>query len=92
MSVVGTNELGANFPDWENNLNIALKLHTLLEEKYGNISRPINLRGAAFNEHFADASLLLEVGSCGNTLSEAKAAGILLADTLADIILKGNAT
>ncbi len=90
MSVVGTNELGADFPNWENNLNIALKLHTLLEEKYGNISRPINLRGAAFNEHFSEASLLLEVGSCGNTLSEAKAAGILLADTLADIILKGN--
>jgi len=90
MSVVGTNELGADFPDWENNLNIALKLHALLEEKYGNASRPINLRGAAFNEHFSEAALLLEVGSCGNTLSEAKAAGILLADTLADLILKGN--
>lgn len=90
MSVVGTNELGANFPDWEKNLNIALKLHSLMEEKYGNASRPINLRGAAFNEHFSEAALLLEVGSCGNTLSEAKAAGVLLADTLADLILRGN--
>lgn len=90
MSVVGTNEMGANFPDWEKNLNLALKLHTAAEEKYGAMSRPINIRGAAFNEHFSEASLLLEVGSCGNTLEEAKKAGILLADILADLIIKGN--
>ncbi|MBR5453077.1 MAG: stage II sporulation protein P [Clostridia bacterium] len=90
MSVVGTNELGANFPDWEKNLNLALKLHTLTEEKYGAMSRPINLRGAAFNQHYSEISLLLEVGSCGNTLAEAKKAGALLADSLSDLIIKGN--
>ena len=90
MSVVGTNELGASFPDWEKNLNLALKLHTLTEEKYGAMSRPINLRGAAFNQHYSESSLLLEVGSCGNTLAEAKRAGELLADSLSDLIIKGN--
>ena len=93
MLISGCQEEGngiTDLPDWEKNLNLALKLHTLTEEKYGAMSRPINLRGAAFNQHYSESSLLLEVGSCGNTLAEAKRAGELLADSLSDLIIKGN--
>lgn len=51
--------------------------------------RPISLRGAAYNEQYTDGSILVEVGACGNTLAEAENAAVLLADTLAGIILSG---
>ena len=87
MTVVGTDELGANHPNWTQNLNLAVKLQYLLNSDYKDFARPINLRGAGFNEQYPSGSLILEIGSCTNTLSEAKTAGKLTADCLAKIIL-----
>lgn len=86
MCVVGSNYNGADHPDWQNNLSLALKFRTALNEKYGNISRPVYLRASAYNQQYAPLSILLEVGASGNSLSEAKNAAILAADVLAEII------
>lgn len=86
MSVVGSNYKGANFPDWEDRLSLALALRASLNDKYGNISRPVYLRGAAYNEQYAKGSLLLEIGSSGNTLDEAKKAAKLVAESLTELI------
>lgn len=88
MLVVGTNAFGADHPLWEQNLNVACKLQTLLNADF-NLARPINLRGASFNEQFRAGSLLVEVGSSGNTLDEAKLAGRLFASAFADLIVGG---
>ena len=45
--------------------------------------RPINLRKQRFNLHLTPGSMLLEVGSSGNTLREAIAAVQLFGNTLA---------
>ena len=66
-----------------------VKLQLLLLEQYKNIARPINLRSASFNEQYTSGSLLLEIGSCGNTLKEAKLAGRCVARSIAQIILAG---
>jgi len=86
MCVVGSNYNGSDHPDWQNNLSLALKFRTALNERYGNISRPVYLRASAYNQQYAPLSILLEVGASGNSLSEAKNAAILAADVLADII------
>lgn len=87
MCVIGTNELGANHPDWLNNLNVATKLQYIFNSEYSQLARPINLRGAGFNEQYTSGSMILEIGSCANTLSEAKTAGIAAAECIAKLIL-----
>lgn len=89
MSVVGTDEAGSGHTGWRENFTLAVKLQLLLLEQYKNIARPINLRSASFNEQYTSGSLLLEIGSCGNTLKEAKLAGRCVARCLARIILAG---
>lgn len=87
MSVVGTDYRGAIHPQWRRNLVLAVKLQDSLDLSYKNLARPINLRGAAFNQQYAPLSLLLEIGSTGNTLAEAVRSGIIVAKTLAGILL-----
>lgn len=87
MTVVGSNYKGADFPDWEEHLSIALKLKNELDKKYDSLSRPVYLRGAAYNQQYTPGSLLLEIGSSGNTLSEAERAAKIVAKTIADMIL-----
>ena len=90
MFVVGTSEKGANHPRWEENLGYALTLQTMLSERYPGLMRAVNLRGASFNEQYTPRSLLLEIGSSGNTLAEAKRAVRVLGEAIADEILGEN--
>ena len=87
MLVMGTDAYGADHPRWRDNLNIACKLQSILNSEY-DLARPINIRGASFNEQYRAGSMLLEVGSCANTLDEAKLAGRLFARALAKLIKK----
>lgn len=89
MLLVGTNEKGADHPDWNENMTVAANLQDKLTRSYANFARPINIRGASFNEQFTPGSLLIEIGSSGNTLSEAKYAAELLTYSIIDMI-KGN--
>lgn len=86
MLLVGTNEKGADHPTWEQNFTVAAKLQRRLTEKYDRFARPINIRGASFNEQFTPGSLLIEVGSAANSLSEAKSAAKHLTYAIADMI------
>lgn len=87
MFVVGTNEKGANHPDWETNLGYALHLQTYLAGKYPGLMRVVNLRGASFNEQYTPHSLLVEIGTAAGSLQEAKAAALLFAEAVAEEIL-----
>ena len=87
MCVAGSDFKGADYPHWEANLALALRLRTVLNEKAPTLCRPVYLRGAAYNlQHTVGGSLLLEIGSSGNTLSEAKRAAVHVAEALAKLI------
>ncbi len=88
MCVVGSNEGGADYPNWQDNLSFALKFREALNDRYDGISRPVCLRPSAYNQQYAPVSILLEVGASGNYLSEAQEAARLCAQVLADIIKK----
>ncbi len=86
MLVVGTDEGGLTHPNWRDNLSWALKLQAVLERMYPGLCRDLDLRTERFNQHMTAGSLLVEVGSSGNTLREALAAARDLGEGLAALI------
>ena len=89
MFVVGTDENGALHPNWKSNLTVALKAQYLLNGRINGIMRPINLRSSSFNAQLAPGAMLIEIGTCANTLAEAKRAAVILGETLALLIKNG---
>jgi len=87
MLVLGTSEMGADFPDWKDNLSFALRVQVNAVNKYPDLMRSINLRGPSFNEQLADRFLLVEIGSAGNTLSSSIEAGKRFAEAFAKTVL-----
>lgn len=71
--------LGTNHEDFEENLSLALKLHTQLERQAPGITRPLQLRAQRFNQDLSPGALLVEVGAAGNTHAEAALAARQLA-------------
>lgn len=86
MFVVGTNQGGTYHPNWRENLTVATHLQSKMNALYPTLARPINLRTSAFNQALTKGSLILEVGSCGNTLEEAENAITLFARCYAETI------
>jgi stage II sporulation protein P len=86
MAVVGTDANGTDFPHWENNLAFALQLRAVLNADGKGICRPIFLRNASFHQELAPCSILLEIGTSGNSVDEAKRAAELVGDALAILI------
>ncbi len=80
MLVVGSGASGLNHPDWEKNMALAVKLHTVLETAAPGITRPAILRAQRFNQDLSPGALLVEVGSAGNSHAEALRAAEVLAE------------
>jgi len=87
MLVVGTDHAGLEHPHWRENFRFALRLQHAMVDRYPSLARPIALREERFNAHLAPGAVLVELGTCANTLQEALAAGRLFAEVAADVIL-----
>ncbi len=87
MCVIGTDERAGTHVGWESNLTLACKLQASLWQRSNTLTRRMSIRSASYNQRYAPGSLLLEIGSCGNTLDEAKACARIVAEELAKIIL-----
>ena len=71
LFIVGTGENGLYHPNWRENLKLALYLQSAMDGRYPTLARPVSLVKERYNQHLSDGMLILEVGSTGNTLSEA---------------------
>ena len=87
MLVAGTDSMGLSHPNWRGNLNFAAKIQNAANIMYPGLMRPIDLRRERFNMHMSPGSLLLEVGSNGNTLTEAIEGGTAAARAIAAVII-----
>lgn len=87
MLVVGTNSRGLWHDNWRENLKFAAKIQNSAALMYPGLMRPINLRTERFNGHTSLGSLILEVGSNGNTLAQAKEGGRDAARAIAAVLL-----
>ncbi len=81
MLLVGTGENGLYHPNWKENLKLAIYLQNAAEQIYPTLMRPIELVSERYNQQLSAGSLLIEVGSTGNTLAEAVLAAELFGDT-----------
>lgn len=79
MLVVGSNDTGLEHPHWKENLTLAIRLQGGMNALSPTLARPITIRTNRFNQQLTTGSLLVEVGSHGNTLQEALAAARLFA-------------
>ena len=86
MPVVGTDSNGTACPNWEGNLALALQLRRALNASGDGICRPIYLRSSSYNQELAPYSLLIEVGTGGNTKEEAQRTAAMLGDALCQLL------
>lgn len=82
MLVVGSDAGGLYHPDWQENMALAMKLQMMLERKAPGICRQLTLRESRYNQDLTPGTLLVEVGSAGNTRQEALAAAEILAQSV----------
>jgi stage II sporulation protein P len=78
--------VSGGFDGFGENFALALKLREQLNGEYQNICRPVCLRESIYNQNLAPVSILLEIGTSGNTLSEAKKAAALTATAISKLI------
>lgn len=74
MLLAGTDDSGLEHPNWRSNLSLALYLQDAVTREHPTLMRPVELVPQRYNQHLTGGSLILEVGSSGNTLQEALAA------------------
>lgn len=86
MLVCGSDSMGLEHKNWRENLKLAAKIQNAAEIMYPGLMRPVNLRTERFNMHTTLGSILMEVGSNGNTLDEAKAGGRDAARAIAAVL------
>ena len=88
MMIVGTDDLGQNHPNWQKNLALAIRIQQNLDAQWPTAARPITLRSSRFNQQLTQGSLLIEVGSHGNTLQEALRGARLFAQAAGEVLLE----
>lgn len=88
MLVVGAGSEEVSQKNWRENLAMSARWQTYFNEVDPTFARPVYLRYGRFNQHVGSAAMLLEVGSCGNTLEEAIRAAQYAATALGRMIEK----
>ena len=85
MLVVGTDG-SKKHPLWKENLTFAMRIQQQLLDDHDTLARPMVLRSSRFNQHLSVGSVLVEVGTHGNTLQEALLGARLFAESTAKVL------
>lgn len=88
MIMSGYNEEG-EFPFWDENLIFAVHLQNECASMYPGMTRPLYFGEFKYNMNINNGSLLIEVGTDGNTVEEACRSGEFLANALSSVLQKG---
>lgn len=70
------------YPNWQKNLRFSLQLQKALETTYPSFARPLLFTEKKYNQDLCAQSVLIEIGSDSNTLSQAKHSAGLLSNVL----------
>lgn len=85
MFVIGTNGGGLYHPNWQSNLQFAIKLQQKANELYPGLFKPIIVRNSRYNQHLGKAACIIEVGATGNTIEQCLTSMKYLAKVLKEI-------
>ena len=82
MIISGCDDGSMNMPNYLKNFRFACLLQQQLESDYSGLTRPILFDYRKYNQDLTTGSLLIEIGSHGNTLEQVKYAGTLFGASL----------
>lgn len=87
MLVMGSqSEGGSGYPNWRENLKLAVRLQQMLEVKYPTLARPLSLTTGQYNQSLTKGSLLIEFGTDANTVAEAHYSAQMVGDALVSLL------
>ena len=86
MFVIGTEGGGLEHPNWQQNLQFAVKVQQKANELYPGLFRPILMSNSRYNQHLGKAACIIEVGATGNTLEQSMASMKYLAKVLDEVL------
>ena len=86
MFVIGTEGGGLEHPNWQQNLQFAVKVQEKANELYPGLFRPILMSNSRYNQHLGKAACIIEVGATGNTLEQSMASMKYLAKVLDEVL------
>ncbi len=86
LLVIGSDDGGLPHPQWRENLTLAVQVQKSMNSLWPTLARPITLRTSRFNQQLTPGSLLVEVGTHGNTMEEALAAARLFARSAGQVL------
>lgn len=86
MILTGSDANGIENPNWLENLKFSLKYQRRMNLLYPSITRPVSLVKERYNTHLTTGSIILEIGTTGNTLEEAVNAGYYSGKALGNML------
>lgn len=88
MIISGCDDGTMGMPNYLQNFRLASLFQQQLEQDWNGLTRPILFDYRKYNQHLTTGSLLIEVGSHGNTLDQVKYSGELIGKSLAKALLE----
>lgn len=85
MFVIGTDGSGLEHPNWQHNLEFAIKVQKKANEMYPGLFKAILVRNARYNQHLGADATIMEFGATGNTLEECEVSAKYLAKVLDEV-------
>lgn len=86
MIISGCDKGNMGMPHYRDNFHFACRLQETAETMFPGFTRPILFDYRKYNQNLTKGSLLIEVGSQGNTLEEARYAGELVGQALTETL------
>jgi len=77
--IAGSDENGADFPSWKDNLALSLKISENLSKISKKLSRGVTLNPSGYGQYASKGFITVKIGTAGNTQTEAENAAELLA-------------
>lgn len=87
MFVVGTDSKLAN-SKWRDNLKLALKIQSRLNEIAPGLAKPTYISKNRYNQQLTNGSVIIEIGGDGNVIDECVRSTTYLAQAINDVIYK----
>lgn len=87
MFVIGTDAKLSN-PNWEDNLKLALKIQSRLNEIAPGLVKPTYISNSRYNQQLTNGSVLIEIGGDGNVIDECVRSTAYLAQAINDVVYK----
>ena len=85
MIISGCDDGTMGMPDYMKNFHFACALQSALESDWQGLTRPILFDYRHYNQDLTTGSLLIEVGSHGNSITQAQYTGELIGKTLGEM-------